>query len=159
MARKDITMTPDEVQEFLTANTVLQVATIGRDGWPHVAPMWYVMDGDRVVFRSFTKSQKIVNLRRNPKFTVLVETGDDYSQLRGVMIKAEARLVDDRDYVLSIYGGLAAKYPMINDTPMVLEGAEALESAFGRFAAKNTAVVVEPTKVISWDHTKLGGGY
>ncbi len=158
MARKDITMTQDEVHEFLAANTVLQVATVGKDGWPHVAPMWYVMDGARVVFRSFTKSQKIVNLKRNPKLTVLVETGDDYSQLRGVMIKAEAKLIDDPDYVLSIYGGLAAKYPMINDTPMELEG-EALKNALGRFATKNTAVVVEPRKTISWDHTKLSGGY
>ena len=158
MARKDITMTPDEVHEFLTVNTVLEVATVGKDGWPHLAPMWYVMDGDRVVFRSFTKSQKIVNLQRNPNLTVLVETGDDYSQLRGVMIKAKAKLIDDPDYVVSVYGGLAAKYPMINDTPMVLEG-EALENAFGRFAAKNTAVVVNPTKITSWDHTKLGGGY
>lgn len=151
-------MTPEEVQEFLAANTILQVATNGVDGWPHLAPMWYVMNGDRVVFRSFTKSQKIVNLRRNPSFTVLVETGNDYSQLRGVMIKAEAKLIDDPGYVLSIYGALAAKYPMINDTPMVLEG-EALANAFGRFAAKNTAVVVEPTNIITWDHTKLGGGY
>jgi PPOX class probable F420-dependent enzyme len=151
-------MTQQEVQEFLEANTVLQVATLGKDGWPHVAPMWYVMDDDRVVFRSFTKSQKIVNLKRNPNFTVLVETGDDYSQLRGVMIKAQARLIDDPDYVVSIYGGLAAKYPMINDTPVELEG-EDLQNAFGRFATKNTAVVVEPIKVISWDHTKLGGAY
>jgi PPOX class probable F420-dependent enzyme len=158
MARKDITMTADEIQEFLTSNTVLQVATVGNDGWPHLAPMWYVMDGDRVVFRSFTKSQKIVNLERNPEFTVLVETGDDYSQLRGVMIKAKAKLIDDPEYVLSVYGRLAAKYPMINDAPLQLEG-EALRNALGRFAGKNTAVVVEPVKVISWDHTKLGGGY
>lgn len=158
MARKDITMTPEEVQEFLTANTILQVATIGKDGWPHLAPMWYVMDGGRVVFRSFSKSQKLINLRRNPALTVLVETGVGYSQLQGVMIKAEARLVDDPEYVLKLYGRLAAKYPMINDTPMNLD-AEALETAFGRFATKNTAVVVEPKKVISWDHTKLGGAY
>ena len=158
MARKDITMTQDEVQQFLSSNTVLEVATLGADGWPHLAPMWYVMDGDRVVFRSFTKSQKIVNLQRNPNLTVLVETGDDYSQLQGVMIKGTARLVVDPGYVLSIYGGLAAKYPMINDQPMEL-APEALEAAFGRFAAKNTAVVVEPTRVITWDHTKLGGGY
>ena len=151
-------MTPDEVQQFLGANTVLEVATLGADGWPHLAPMWYVMDGDRVVFRSFTKSQKIVNLQRNPHLTVLVETGDDYSQLRGVMIKGTARLVDDPAYVLSIYGGLAAKYPMINDASIELD-AEALEAAFGRFASKNTAVVVEPTKIITWDHTKLGGAY
>ena len=158
MARKDITMTADEIQEFLTSNTVLQVATVGNDGWPHLAPMWYVMDGDRVVFRSFTKSQKIVNLERNPEFTVLVETGDDYSQLRGVMINAKAKLIDDPEYELSVYGRLAAKYPMINDAPLQLEG-EALRNALGRFAGKNTAVVVEPVKVISWDHTKLGGGY
>jgi PPOX class probable F420-dependent enzyme len=151
-------MTPEEVQEFLTANTVLQVATIGADGWPHVAPMWYVMEGNKVVFRSFTKSQKIVNLARNPKLTVLVETGDDYSQLQGVMIKGDARLVDDPEYVLKVYGGLAAKYPMINDTPVDLDP-DALEAAFGRFAPKNTAVVVEPLKVVTWDHTKLGGAY
>jgi PPOX class probable F420-dependent enzyme len=151
-------MTQLEVQEFLSRNTVLQVATVGTDGWPHVAPMWYVMDGDKVVFRSFTKSQKIVNLQRNPRFTALVETGDEYSQLQGVMIKAEARLVTDPDYVVSIYGRLAAKYPMINDTPVQLEG-EALQAAFGRFAAKNTAVVVEPVKTVTWDHTKLGGAY
>ncbi len=158
MGRKDITMTPDEVQRFLSSNTILQVATLGSDGWPHLAPMWYVMDGSEVVFRSFTKSQKIVNLSRNPNLTVLVETGNEYSQLQGVMIKGTARLVSDPDYVLSIYGSLAAKYPMINDTPMELD-APALEAAFGRFAAKNTAVVVEPAKIVTWDHTKLGGGY
>jgi len=158
MARKDITMTPDEVQQFLAANTTLQVATIGADGWPHLAPMWYVVEHGKVVFRSFTKSQKIVNLSRNPNLTVLIETGDDYSQLQGVMIRGTARLIDDPEYVLSVYGGLAAKYPMVDDTPMELEG-EALAAAFGRFAAKNTAVVVEPVKVVTWDHTKLGGGY
>ena len=158
MARKDITMTPAEINEFLRANTVLEVATLGKDGWPHLAPMWYVVEDGKVVFRSFTKSQKIVNLRRDPRLTVLIETGEDYSQLRGVMIKAVAQLVDDPEYVLSIYGALAAKYPMINDTPMELEG-EALESALGRFASKNTAVIVEPIDIVSWDHTKLGGGY
>jgi PPOX class probable F420-dependent enzyme len=158
MARKDITMTSEEVQEFLKANTVLEVATIGADGWPHLAPMWYVVEDGKVVFRSFTKSQKIVNLQRDPKLTVLVETGDSYSRLRGVMIKGTARLVAEPEYVLSIYGKLAARYPMINDKPMQLDRTS-LETAFGRFAEKNTAVVVEPVKTISWDHTKLAGGY
>ncbi len=151
-------MTPEEVQQFLTANTVLQVATLGADGWPHLAPMWYVMEDGKVVFRSFSKSQKIVNLTRNPNLTVLVETGDDYSQLRGVMIKGAARLITDPKYVVSIYAGLAAKYPMINDAPVELDTAAA-DAAFGRYATKNTAVVVEPVKVITWDHTKLGGAY
>lgn len=158
MARKDTTMTPDEVLEFLVSNTILEVATIGPDGWPHLAPMWYVVDDGMVVYRSFSKSQKIVNLRRNPNLTVLVETGDEYSRLQGVMIKGTARLVTDPEYVLSIYGRLAAKYPMINDTPMDLDEAS-LQKAFGRFAEKNTAVIVDPVSTITWDHTKIGGGY
>ena len=126
MARKDISMTAEEMVEFLSSGAkILQVATVGKDGAPHLAPMWFVLDDGKIVFRSFTKSQKIVNLQRNPNLTVLVETGDDYSQLRGVMIKAKAKLVDDPDYVLSVYGGLAAKYPMINDTPMVIESCSA----------------------------------
>ena len=159
MARKDITMSGAEIQEFLSSGAkVLEVATLGKDGSPHLAPMWFVMDDDRVVFRSFSKSQKIVNLMRDPRLTVLVETGNAYTDLAGVMIKGTAKLVTDPDYVLKIYGGLAARYPMMGDSPVDLDD-QALEAAFGRFAPKNTAVIVEPEKVTSWDHTKLGGAY
>ena len=159
MARKNITMNGAEIQEFLSFGAkVLQVATLGKDGSPHLAPMWFVMDDGNVVFRSFTKSQKIVNLMRDPRITVLAEAGDAYADLQGVMIKGTARLVTEPGYVLKIYGGLAARYPMVGDTPVDLDD-DALEAAFGRFASKNTAVVVEPTRVTSWDHTKLGGGY
>jgi PPOX class probable F420-dependent enzyme len=158
MARKDITMTPEEIDAFLEESRTLQVATLGKDGFPHVAPMWFVIEDDKVVFRSFSKSQKIVNLKRDPKLTVLIESGLDYSELRGVMIKGEARLITDRDYVLSMYGRLAARYPMINDKPVNLDP-ETLEASFGRMADKNTAVVVEPVSIMSWDHRKIGGGY
>ncbi len=158
MARKDITMTDAEVLAFLESGHTLEVATMGRDGFPHLAPMWYVVEGGRVVFRSFTKSQKIVNLQRDPKLTVLLETGLTYAALRGVMIQGTATLIDDPDYVLSIYGKLTGKYAFVGDEPSELTG-DALEEAFGRFAAKNTAVVVEPHTVVSWDHTKLIGAY
>ena len=158
MARKDITMTPEEIRRFLTDGMTLQVATIGKDGAPHLAPMWYVMDGDLPVFRSFTKSQKIVNLQRDPRITVLHETGIAYAELKGVMIRGTGRLVEDPAYVLELYRREAAKYAMVGPEPVELDD-EALEAAFGRFASKNTAVVVEPTKIISWDHTKLGGAY
>lgn len=152
-------MSGDEVREFLSSGAkVLQVATIGKDGTPHLAPMWFAMDDGRVVFRSFSKSQKIVNLTRDPRITALVETGDTYATLRGVMIKGRAELVADPAYVLEIYGRLAARYPFAGDTPVPLEG-EALEQAFGPFARKNTAVIIEPSRVTSWDHTKLGGAY
>lgn len=159
MARKDISMTDEEVLAFLSSGAkTLQVATIGADGVPHLAPMWFVMVNGKIVFRSFAKSQKIVNLRRDPRLTVLVETGEAYADLQGVMIKGEAALVDDPDYVLEIYGGLAARYPMLGDEPVSLERA-ALKAAFGRYVAKNTAVIVEPERVTSWDHHKLGGSY
>ncbi len=158
MARKDITMRPAEVLDFLEVGRTLIVTTLGPNGWPHVAPMWYAVQDGKVVFRSFTKSQKIVNLRRDPRLTVLLEKGDAYAELQGVMIKGTATLVEDPARVLELYGELSGCYASVGTEPVKLEGA-ALEEAFGRFASKNTGVIVEPEKVISWDHTKLGGDY
>lgn len=158
MARKDISLSKDELAETLASGHTLQVATIDPDGFPHLAPMWYVMRDGQITFRSFTKSQKIVNLRRDPKVAVLLESGESYNELRGVMIRGNATLIDDRATVLSIYGALAAKYPMVAGQLAELSE-EALEAAFGGHAEKNTAVIVEVEKVASWDHTKLGGAY
>jgi len=155
-------MTADERAIYLQAGETLIVSTLGRRGAPHVAPMWYFVDGEgRLVFRSFTKSQKILNLQRDSRLTVLVETGLAYAELKGVMIQGTGRLVDGADdpgFVLDSYRRLAAKYPMVGPEPVDLDDA-ALEAAFGRFAPKNTAVVVEPRRIASWDHTKLGGAY
>jgi PPOX class probable F420-dependent enzyme len=158
MARKDITFTADEVADYLARGRTVIVASFNRDGSVHLAPMWYVMDDGKISFRSFAKSQKIVNLRRDPRITALVETGDAYAELQGIMIRGTATLVDDPAYTLRLYGRLAAKYAMVGDEPVELDD-EALEAAFGRFAPKNTSVIVEPKRITSWDHTKLGGGY
>jgi len=159
MARKHITMTEIEITEFLSSGAkVLQLATLGGDGSPHLAPMWFTMDDGKIVFRSFTKSQKIVNLMRDPRLSVLVEAGDAYAQLQGVMIQGTAKLTTDPEYVLAIYGALAGRYAMVGDEPVQMNE-HSVENAFGRFAPKNTAVIVEPTKVTSWDHRKLGGAY
>lgn len=159
MARKDISMSDEEVQRFLEHPRTIEVATLGPDGHPHVAPMWYLLHEGKVGFRSFSKSQKIVNLRRDPRVTLLAEEGFAYAELRGVMIKGRAELIDDRDLVLDWYGKLAARYPFFGEEPTPALDDSALEEAFGRFAEKNTAVLVEPLNVISWDHTKLGGSY
>ncbi len=159
MTRRDITMTDREIATFLSEGArVLQLATIGKDGAPHQAPMWFTLDDDNIVFRSFTKSQKIVNLMRDPRLSVLVEAGDTYAQLRGVMIQGTANLITDPAYVLKIYGALAARYPTWGDEPVEMDE-QSIENAFGRFAAKNTVVVVEQTRITSWDHAKLGGAY
>jgi PPOX class probable F420-dependent enzyme len=158
VARKDITMTDEELASFLARGRVIQVASNGHDGHPHVAPLWYVVEDGNVVFRSFTKSQKIVNLERDPRVTLLLEAGDAYAELRGAMIKGTARLDRNPDRVLRLYGALAAKYAMVGDEPIELPP-DRLEAAFGRFASKNTAVTVIPHAVATWDHTKLGGAY
>ena len=154
-------MTDAEVQQFLGSGHTLIVTTVGKDGHPHSAPMWFWVEDGKPAFRSFTKSQKIVNLQRDRRITVLMEEGRAYAELKGVMIRGTARLVDGADdpaRLLEAYGRLAAKYPMVGDEPVELE-ADALEAAFGRFAPKNTLVIVEPERIASWDHTKLGGSY
>ena len=161
MARKDITFTPEEIETFLAEEMTLIVTTLGKNGHPHTAPMWFFTEDGKIVFRSFTKSQKIVNLRRDPRITVLIERGIAYAELQAVMIKGTVRLIDGADdpaYVLESYRRLAARYPMLGPDPVELDP-EALEQAFGKFAPKNTAVVVEPDRIISWDNTKLGGAY
>jgi PPOX class probable F420-dependent enzyme len=158
MARKDITMDEDELLSFLTEGRVIQLATNGPDGFPHIAPMWYVVEDGAVVFRSYSKSQKMVNLMRDPRVTLLLETGDTYAQLRGAMIKGRVDLDADPERVLAVYGALSEKYAFFGDEPAVLDR-EALEAAFGRIAAKNTVVTVTAEKIVTWDHTKLGGAY
>ena len=160
MARSDITMTPAEIRDFIAAGHTLQVATLGPDGLPHLAPMWYFPRGDTVAFRSFTKSQKIVNLRRDPRLTVLLETGERYEELRGLMIKGTAELVDDREAVVAAYAEMAVRYDYPAGSAAQGEiDPETAEQMFGRYAGKNTLVTVRPERVISWDHRKLGGAY
>jgi nitroimidazol reductase NimA-like FMN-containing flavoprotein (pyridoxamine 5'-phosphate oxidase superfamily) len=157
MVRRDISMSADQIGEFLAAGRKLQVATLGSDGHPHLTTLWYVMRAGLITFRSFSKSQRIANLRRNPRLTVLVEAGDAYAELRGVMIKGHARLIEDRPTVLEVYGQIATKHEGSGEASPL--DPDALEMLFGRHADKNTVVMVEPESVASWDHRKLGGAY
>ncbi|MDX1448528.1 MAG: pyridoxamine 5'-phosphate oxidase family protein [Acidimicrobiia bacterium] len=143
-------MTETEIRELLEAGQNLQVATNGSDGYPHLTTLWYHLIDGLVTFRSFTKSQRIVNLARDPRITVLVEAGDTYDQLRGVMIQGRAALDSDPARVMATYLGVTQKMQGEDVTP------EAIEMLFGRFKDKNTVVTVHPERVISWDHRKGG---
>jgi PPOX class probable F420-dependent enzyme len=150
--RDQIRMTEAEVRDFIEERKSLQVATLNRDGSVHLTTLWFaVVDGD-IVFETFTKSQKIVNLRRDPRIAVLVEAGTRYDELRGVSINGRAELHDDPElvhpYALAV---------MRRNQPEIPE--ESLDQVARTMAAKRTAVVVKPEKVVSWDHRKLGGGY
>jgi nitroimidazol reductase NimA-like FMN-containing flavoprotein (pyridoxamine 5'-phosphate oxidase superfamily) len=148
-------MKPPEIRSLLESGRKLQVATLGPDGSPHLTTLWYLMYQNLITFRSFTKSQRIVNLRRDARLTVLVEEGDSYDTLRGVMVKGYAQLIDDRATVLEAYGRVAAKYEG-GGTSAALDP-DALEMLFGRYADKNSVVMVQPLEIVSWDHRKLGG--
>lgn len=150
MARRDISLTDEEIEELLSEGRDLQVATNGVDGYPHLTTLWYAIVDSLITFRSFTKSQRIVNLARDPRITVLVEAGDDYGDLRGLMIQGTAELVADPEQVMATYLAVTRRMQGAEVTP------EAVEALFGRFRDKNTVVTVHPERVISWDHRKGG---
>lgn len=147
-------MSPDEVQTYLESQQVLNVATIGPSGHPHVVAMWFAFVDGRLCFWTFAKSQKILNLRRDHKMTGLVESGGGaYSELRGVELIGHGRIVDDYESVLIIGRAVAERY---NGPAAVSEVALPFIEAQAR---KRLGVVFEIERSISWDHTKLGGSY
>lgn len=145
-------MTDEERDAFIAEQKSLQVATINADGTPHLTTLWFdVVDGD-LVFETFTKSQKIRNLQRDPRIACLLEDGTDYDSLRGVQINGVAELHSDPETVHRLARGV-----MIRNNEGI--PAEVLDQAAERMASKRTAVVVKAEHIASWDHTKLGGTY
>jgi general stress protein 26 len=151
--RSQITMTEDEVQAFLESQRILNVATIGPGGHPHLVAMWYAVVDGRLRFWTFGKSQKIANLRRDPKMTGLIESGESYDELRGVELVGAGRVIDDYEQILEIGKAVAVRYT----------GPAALSDAALPFieaqARKRVGVEFDVERVVSWDHTKLGGRY
>ena len=150
--RNQIAMREDEIWKFIEERKSLQVATIGADGAPHLTTLWFAIVDGEIAFETFTKSQKIVNLKRDPRIAVLVEDGLKYNELRGVAINGRAELHEDPAVVLPY-----ARAMVRRNQPEV--PAEHVEAATKMMAAKRTVVVVKPEKIVSWDHRKLGGTY
>jgi PPOX class probable F420-dependent enzyme len=152
MKRRDlIRMTDEEVRAFLEEGHTLQVATIGRDGFPHLVAMWYVLiDGD-VAFWTYARSQKVVNLRRDSRLACLIEEGERYDELRGVQIKGHGVINDDHTVVQRVGEEIWKRYTGSLD--------ESARQAVAIQGAKRVAIFVKPSEVVSWDHRKLGGTY
>jgi PPOX class probable F420-dependent enzyme len=149
--RKHITLSDEEIQAFLQEERTLQVATINHDGYPHLVAMWFVLFENKIAFWTYARSQKAVNLRRDPRLTCLAETGVRYEELRGVQIKGQAVIYDDRETVQRFGELIFERY-----TGPLNENTHAMVVAQ---AAKRIAVVVNPIAIASWDHRKLGGFY
>jgi hypothetical protein len=151
--RDQIKLTPEEVASFLAQERVLNVASHGRDGWPHVTALWYVMRGTDPWIWTYRKSQKVKNLERDERATALVESGDEYAELRGVMLKTRAQIEYDTVRVLEFGEELFAKY----------QGGGSIDDAGREYlraqAAKRVAIRFEVVETVSWDHSKLGGIY
>jgi PPOX class probable F420-dependent enzyme len=163
--RDQIKLSAEEQLALLESERVAVVSSLGPRGWPHSMPMWFTLREPRgevpegsppteLWVWTYAKSQKARNLERDPRATVLVETGHEYTELRGLQIEAEAELVRDPERVFEFGRELALRYA---------EGIESIEgdaaAALQAQAAKRVAIRFEPRRVATWDHRKLGGTY
>jgi PPOX class probable F420-dependent enzyme len=151
--RAQIKLSGNEQRQLLESERVVVVSSIGVRGWPHSMPLWYVLRGGEIWIYTYAKSQKVKNLERDPRATLLVETGHAYHELRGVEIEAEAEIHRDHGLVFEVARELTSRYT--EGASVEGEAAEALKAQ----ARKRVAIRFEPKRLASWDHRKLGGVY
>lgn len=151
--REEIRLSAAELSELLDEARVAVVTSNGPRGWPHAAPLWFVVRDGEVWAWTYAKSQKVRNLERDPRATVLVEAGEEYSQLRGAMIEVEATIHRDFETVLGFAEELAPRYA--GGEPLGEEARAALAAQ----APKRVALQFRPRRTVSWDHRKLGNSY
>jgi PPOX class probable F420-dependent enzyme len=144
-------MTDEEVDAFLDGRRTMNVATIGPSGAIHLVAMWYGFLEGAPAFWTYGKSQKILNLRRDPRLTALVEAGDQYEELQGVELVGRGTIVEDRERIMALGRNVFERYtgPYTDDVAPVLE----------QMGSKRLVVKVDVESVVSWDHRKLGGRY
>ena len=154
MKQRDlVAMTSVEATEMLAAGRKVQLATNGPDGFPHLVTMYYVMIDGLITFWTYRASQKARNLERDPRISCLVEAGEQYFDLRGVLVQGVARRIENAAAVAEIGRQITVVVSgPVGDAPA---DADALTDYVERAARKRYGYSVEPSKIISWDHTKL----
>jgi nitroimidazol reductase NimA-like FMN-containing flavoprotein (pyridoxamine 5'-phosphate oxidase superfamily) len=151
--RDQIVMTEAEIEAYLTEQRILNVATNGPTGHPHLVAMWFALIDRKPVFWTFRRSQKIVNIRRDDKISALVESGESYDELKGVEMTGRARLIEDRDEIFEIGRAVALKYT--GPAALAADSLPFIEAQ----VSKRLGVVIDVDRWVSWDHAKLGGVY
>jgi PPOX class probable F420-dependent enzyme len=147
--RDAIRMTPAEIATLYDQCKSLQVATLDKDGAPHLTTVWYLVDGDgNFLFETYGKSQKVVNMRRDPRVALLLEAGTEYAELRGLSVQGRAEIVDGGDRLMVLMGDLVRHH----NPELTAQQAAAVTA---QMAAKRVVVIVRADKLISWDHRKL----
>jgi Pyridoxamine 5'-phosphate oxidase len=152
--RAQIQMTDEELHAFLAEHVVMQCATVGPRGVPHMVPLWFVPEGLELTGWTYAKSQKAKNLERDPRATVGIEDGVQYEELRGVMLECDVELERDAErverYGLRLFERIAGNSGELG--PEVRE-------MIAKQARKRVGLRFVPSRVVSWDHRKLGGAY
>jgi PPOX class probable F420-dependent enzyme len=149
--REQIQMTDEELRAFLDEQTVMQCATVGPRGLPHLVPLWYVAEGIELVGWTYAKSQKAKNLQRDSRATIGIEAGVQYHELRGVMLECDVGIEHDPGRVEEHGLRLFARHAD--------ELTEEIRAMVAKQAQKRVALRFVPSRVVSWDHRKLGGSY
>jgi len=145
--RPDIRLTPNEQARFLRDNRKCALATLDRDGFPHVVAMNFIARDGAYWMTSYGKAQKVINIRRDPRVGLMVETGSAYAELKGVMVRGRCEIIEGPDAVDEVFAWMAEAR------------GEARSTGSSRSAPKRVVLKIVPAKTTSWDHTKLGGRY
>lgn len=154
-SRRDlIRMTPEEERAYLLAQGRVILVTNGPDGMPHPVPMNFGLDEQgRLLITSFRKSQKVKNLERDPRATLLVESGETYAELKSVMAYCDAEIVSDPE-------GVATGMARINaDAKLAASLSSGMSDQVRASIAKRVLLRFTPFRTVSWDHGKLGTYY
>lgn len=154
-SRRDvIRMTPEEVRSYLSGQRRIVLVTIGPDGMPHPLPMNYGLDAEgRVLITSFRKSQKVKNLERDPRATLLVESGEAYAELKAVVLYCEVELIADPDAIATFMREVRA------DSAMAESLSAGMSAQVRASLSKRVVLRCTPFRTVSWDHGKLAGFY
>jgi nitroimidazol reductase NimA-like FMN-containing flavoprotein (pyridoxamine 5'-phosphate oxidase superfamily) len=153
--RELIQLNTDEIQQFLEQQKTLIIVSNGKDGFPHPMPMWFHVDEAGCLYcTTFSKAQKVFNWRRDPKASLLVESGEEYAELKSVLIYATAEVIDDFDRICDALVNISAK-----GRELTAEQAEAMRKQVAKTAEKRVLLKFTPQRYVSWDHSKLGGKY
>ena len=156
LKRPQITMSAAELDVFLAGERLVTCATIGPNQRPHLMPLWYALDGKAITSWTFAKSQKARNLERLAQATLQVEAGTAYHELRGAMLECDVELVRDLAGVTAIGLALAVRYA---DAGGPTGSPAEREAGVARQAPKRVGLRFHPTRIVTWDHRKLGAGY
>jgi PPOX class probable F420-dependent enzyme len=147
--RPDIRLTAEEQEAFLRENRKAALATIDKDGFPHVVAMNFIARDGAFYMTSYGKAQKVVNIRRDPKVGLMVETGSAYAELKGVMVRGHCEIIEGEDAVHQVFAWSAEARGESYKRP----------AGASSSAPKRVVLKIVPHKTGTWDHSKLGGRY